>query len=56
MPPTRKSKTRKRLHAAKGVGRRKTLESLFRLIRELKVPEDFMQNRDDAPPQKRRLF
>ncbi len=31
-------------------------DELFRRIDEIGVPEDFMKDRNDAPPQKRRLF
>ncbi len=31
-------------------------EGLFALIKAVKVPEDFLSDRKDTPPQKRRLF
>jgi antitoxin VapB len=31
-------------------------ESFFKLVAEAGVPDDFMSDRDDRPPQKRELF
>jgi antitoxin VapB len=31
-------------------------ESFFKLVAEAGVPDDFMSDRDDHPPQKRKLF
>jgi antitoxin VapB len=31
-------------------------ESFFELMKTAKVPEDFLSTREDAPPQKRKLF
>jgi len=36
--------------------RNESWEDFFRLRRETDVPEEFMANRQDAPPQKRTLF
>jgi len=31
-------------------------ESFFELTKQTAIPEDFMSDRNDAPPQKRKLF
>jgi antitoxin VapB len=31
-------------------------QDFFELMKTIDVPEDFLANREDAPPQKRRLF
>ena len=35
---------------------RRNWEPFFRLTRRLEIPEDFLQERNDVPPQTRTLF
>jgi len=44
------------MSAAESTPAQRSWQSFFRLTRKLEIPDDFLQNRNDAPPQKRVLF